>query len=507
MVLFDEGKTEVNMKLVSLILLCLIISCTKSEIPDRNTLNVALSSPPSTLDPRRTTDATGQRIVALLFNSLVRTGPDLRVMGDASESWTYKDLVYTFKLKKGLKFSNGRALAASDIDFTFKEYKKNGSPFQSTLSPVTSVKVDTKGDDTYVRLQLSKFHAPLLDDLSSIKLLPQAEVEKAGDDFGRNPIGTGSYVFKSQDSQQIVIEARTEHPVVVPKTAKVVFKIIQDDSTRNLKMKKGAIDIAQQELPQNKINEYENHADFRVVKFPGLSMNYLLLNLRNEKLQNLKLRKAMSLSINRDEIIKFKLSGLGTPASTIITPIHPMFVKELRAPVFDLAAAKQLAKDLIQGTEFTLKTSNIPSAVENGKVVAHQLEQTGLKVKLQSYEWATFYGDVKTGNFELALMRWVGTTDPDIYRLAFHSSELPPGRNRGAYINKTLDKLLEAGPTIVDSVKRYEHYKKIQTIVLEELPIIPLWYDTQVAVIHSRVNDYDPPINGDYTGLFKAWKN
>jgi peptide/nickel transport system substrate-binding protein len=139
-------------------------------------------------------------------------------------------------------------------------------------------------------------------------------------------------------------------------------------------------------------------------------------------------------------------------------------------------------------------------------VIANQLEKLGLKIKLQSFEWSTFYGDVKNGNFELAIMRWVGTTDPDIYRLAFHSDELPPGRNRGSYVNKQLDKMLVEGPTIVDAIKRKEHYGKIQTLVLKDLAILPLWYDTQVAVIHSRVKDYDPPTNGDYSGLAKAWK-
>ncbi|MEQ1878604.1 MAG: ABC transporter substrate-binding protein, partial [Bdellovibrionia bacterium] len=212
-------------------------------------------------------------------------------------------------------------------------------------------------------------------------------------------------------------------------------------------------------------------------------------------------------ALNRNEIIQFKLNGLAQVAATILTPVHPFFVKSLKAPSFDLEAAKEAFKNAgSPAAEFTLKTSNTPSAVENGKVIANQLEKAGFKIKLQSFEWSTFYGDVKSGNFELAVMRWVGTTDPDIYRLAFHTSELPPGRNRGSYSNKKLDKMLEDGPTIVDSIKRKEHYEKIQTIVLEDLAILPLWYDTQVAVIHNRVKDYDPPTNGDYTGLLRAWK-
>ncbi|HEX4923620.1 MAG TPA: ABC transporter substrate-binding protein [Bdellovibrionales bacterium] len=495
------------MKFVIVLLFCLISACTKSEIPNAHTLSVALSAAPATLDPRRATDATGQRISSLMFSSLVRTGSDLRLTGDAAESWTYKDLVYTFKIRPGLKFANGRDLTELDILYSFEVFRKPDSPFQSTLAPVKSVAVETVDGVMYVKLALEKFHAPLLDDLSAIKLLPKAEIEKDEAAFTRAPFGTGSFTLNSQDSQQIVLVARVGHTVAIPKIRNVVFKIIQDDSTRLLKTLKGAIDIAQQELPLNVISQVEKDGNFNIIRYPGLSMNYVLVNFKNAELRKPALRRAMAHALNRQEIIQYKLNGLAREATSLITPVHPMFIEELKAPAFDPEKAKTLFKEAgAPAAELTLKTSNNPAAVENGRVIAHQLGQIGLKVKLQSYEWSTFYGDVKSGNFELALMRWVGTTDPDLYRLAFHSSEVPPGRNRGSYVNKALDKLLEEGPTIVDAMKRREHYRKIQTMVLEDLAVLPLWYDTQVAVIHKRVKDYDPPTNGDYTGLLKAWK-
>jgi peptide/nickel transport system substrate-binding protein len=315
---------------LTLLIFCLTLSCTKSEIPDEQTLNVALSAAPATLDPRRTTDATGQRISSLIFNSLVRTGSDLRLVGDAADTWSYKDLTYSFVLRPNLKFSNGRPLAAADILYTFEQYRKADSPFQSTLSPVKNVEVIESPENVLiVKLNLTKFHAPLLDDLSAIKILPKFETEKAGDEFARNPIGTGSYVLKSQDAQQIVLEARPENTFAPARTKNVVFKIIQDDSTRHLKTLKGAIDIAQQELPLNKISEFENNSGFNVIKYPGLSMNYILVNFKNENLRKLALRKSMAAALNRDEIIKYKLNGLAQLATTIITPVHPFFLREL----------------------------------------------------------------------------------------------------------------------------------------------------------------------------------
>ena len=145
--------------------------------------------------------------------------------------------------------------------------------------------------------------------------------------------------------------------------------------------------------------------------------------------------------------------------------------------------------------------------MENGKVIAQQLNKAGLKVKMESFEWGTFYSDVKNSNFQLATMRWVGVLDPDIYRLAFHSAETPPkGRNRGGYKNTELDTLLEEGLYVSDFNKRKGLYSKVQQTILKELPIIPLWYDEQVAVVHKRVKNYKVALNGDFTPLIGVYK-
>jgi ABC-type transport system substrate-binding protein len=104
-------------------------------------------------------------------------------------------------------------------------------------------------------------------------------------------------------------------------------------------------------------------------------------------------------------------------------------------------------------------------------------------------------------------MKWVGTTDPDIYRSAFHSKEKPPGgKNRGSYVNAELDQLVEKGLLIEDHAKRVSHYKKVQRMIYEDLAIIPLWYEFEVAVVSPKVEGYSPSKNGDYSALTKLRK-
>lgn len=479
-------------------------SCTQNEIPDASTLTVALSAAPKTLDPRFTTDATGQRIAGLLFQSLVRVGPELAVVGDAAESWQYKDLTYTFFLKKGLTFSNGQPVSPEDIQFSFQFYLGEQSPFKSAFQNISKVETDFQATPAVIRIKLKDYMATLLTDLTNLKILPKKIVESAGDGFSNVLIGSGDFKFLELNANQIALENRTPTNGAIKK---VIFKIIQDDNTRYLKTAKGTIDVVQSELPLAKVGDLEKNPQLEVFKYPGASMDYILLNFKDPIFKDIDVRQALALAINREEIIKYKLSGLAKPASSILSPTNPFFASELTNIEFNLNKAKKIIEDKrLAGKELTLKTSNSQQAVENGKVLANQLESIGFKVKLQNFEWGTFYGDIKAGNFQMATMRWVGAIDPDIYRLAYHSREIPPGRNRGYYSNPALDKLLDQGLKISNIEKRIEHYKKVQKIVLDDLPVIPLWHDVQVAVVNRRVQGYSPPKNGDFSQFARLKK-
>jgi peptide/nickel transport system substrate-binding protein len=225
-------------------------------------------------------------------------------------------------------------------------------------------------------------------------------------------------------------------------------------------------------------------------------------------LAKLDLRRAIAKGINREEIIRFKLDGLATLATSLLSPVTAYHDASLTPIAFDREQARLLVEKLgLKGTRFTLKTSSVPSAVENGRVIANQLSAIGLTTVLQSYEWGTFYGDIQKGNFEMATMRWVGLIDPDLYRSALHSKEKPPiGRNRGHYANPALDSLLEQGLRIESEPARIRHYAQVQKTVLNDLPLIPLWYDKEVAVVATRIKGYVPPLNGDYTPLTQVEK-
>ena len=480
----------------------ILASCTGSkDLSD--TLQVGITSQPQTLDPRFATDANGQYITGLLFSCFARIGSKLRPVNDAAKSWTYDNLTYTLELYKNLRFSNGALVTKDDILFSLKEYTTKG-PFKSALSFIKEFKVTDKDDHIQVQLTLSKFRAPfsLFTDISVIKILPKDIVTKYGNDFSKHLIGSGHFSIEKQVSNEIVLRARKQHHIAVPKVKKIVFKVIRSDNTLYFKALKEELDIIQSEMPAHKIKEFADNAHFQIFKYPGLKVSYLLLNLKDPMLSDLSIRRAISTAINREEIIQFKLSGLGKIATSLLTPDNPFFHKEIKPLQYNLKASQEVFSKLKPKPSLLLKTSNKPSSVEIGKVIVNQLQKAGLSANLQSFEWATYYGDIQAGRFHVAMMTWVGILSPEIYKIAFHSLETPPrGRNRGFYKNNSLDKLLELSSQVKTSKKRQAIYQKVQEIIIDDLPIIPLWYHTDVSIVHKRVVNYQPSLNGDFTPL------
>ncbi|MES2965253.1 MAG: ABC transporter substrate-binding protein [Bdellovibrionota bacterium] len=485
--------------------------CTKRELTDRETVVMALSAPPSTLDPRFATDATGERMAGLLFSSLVRTGDDLKpAIGDATESWTVKNGVdYTFKIRPGLKFSNGRPVDGDDIRFSFESVKDAKSPFKSSFAIIKEIEAQydvTKGGT--VRIVLRKPSAIFLGDLRVLKFLPKAEVLANDADYAAHPIGSGPFALESVGANDIVFAARADHPSAAPKIKRAIFKIVRDDNTRALKMKRGEIDLAQAEFPPLKVRWLEKEPKLKVYAYPGLAMTYMLVNHRDPLLSKLGLRKALAAAVDRDSITKYKLEGLATPASSLLTPANPFFNSALKPPLHSPIEAKRLIAALgLEGRAFELKTSNSPTAVDNGRIVARQLSDAGLKISTRSFEWATFYSDIQNGRFQLAIMRWTGTIDPDLYRKAMATTEVPPaGRNRGAFSNPRLDALVDSGLSTEDFTTRKKIYDEVQEIAFGELAVVPLWYDTEVAVASTRLKNYVPPLDGSYWPLTQVTK-
>jgi peptide/nickel transport system substrate-binding protein len=488
-----------------------LTNCKKRSQTPADTVVIGIPAAPPTLDPRLARDSIGSNVRSLLFTSLVRVHTEtpqsaITIQGDLAESWSYKNNVYHFNLKPGLTFSNGDPLTGEDIEFSFAEYQKDSCPFSSAFKKIKKVTAQYDGTSHSVDITVERYESTFYLDLAVVQMLPKKVVLAHDKDFYEHLVGSGAFELVTNNENELLLKARPNH-YRAPKIQKLQLKVIRDDNTRFQKLYKGSIDLVQTDIPLSKMAVFKSSPRFDVYDMPGANVTYMLFNLRDPLLKKKEVRAAINYAINRAEIIKYKLEGYATPASTFVTPSTPYYDASLQLPGTDVQKGIELLKNLPKPLELELKTSNQKLAIENGRVLAHQIEKLGISVRMKSFEWGTYYEDISKGNFQLSTMRFVGIWDPDLYRLAFHSEQIPPkGANRAFYLNPQLDVLLEQGQQIESIEQRIQHYKKIQKTIIEDLPVLPLWYDQYVAVVNKHIKNFVPSPLGGFQFVFNIEK-
>lgn len=495
-------------QIVVLFFLLNLISCKKNQAPPADTVVMGVPATPQTIDPRYAMDSFGQNLRGLLFASLVRlsnsgTNQSLVPVPDLATEWEIKGTSYIFKMRENIKFSDGTPITEDDIRFSVETFQQPSNPFAPTFKKIKSVRMEKQR----LVIATESFESTFFLDLAFLPILPKKSIEKHGDDFYRHIVSSGPFQLVEANQSTIRLEANP-HSHFQPKIKKVLFKVIRDDNSRFLRMYKGDLDVVINDMPSSKVATFLSSNKFSVQTMPGANITYLLLNLRDPLMGNIDIRRAVAQAINKKDIIDFKLEGLAIPADTFALPNSAFFDPTLRLPEYSPEQARKTFLLSERAPNLEIKTSNQRSAVENGKMLAYQLNKAGASVSLKSYEWGTYYADIKKGNFQIATMKAVGVQDPDLYRLMFHSTNTPPnGLNRGYYVNKKLDPLLTEGNRIADPIQRIAHYNKIQKIVLDDLAMIPLWYDKYVAILNKRITHFEPSPQTGFSFLFTIEKS
>lgn len=486
---------------------CLVISGCLEKAPPQDTLVVAISSEPKSIDPVFATDANGMRLVDLMFDSFVTLSKELKIVPQAISHYETKDFrVFDFFLKKDLKFWDSRPVTPADIEYTLKAYRNPQSPFASVFKDLKTWSVEKvpNSESLRVRLELTKANTGFLINLVPIKILRESTLPTAN---SRIPhFGTGPLQLESRTVNAIRLVDSAPERRASGSPSRYEFRVVRDDTTRLLKTLNEEIDITINEIAPEKLIHFKNKPQFQILTSSGLSMTYLLVNFKSPFLGDLNNRRAIKDAIDVPLLIEEKLMGQAVPATSLLTPEHPFHMAGL-GEVRPKQQPKDGVRSALSSTPITLKSSNNQSSIQTVQILASWLREAGFQISMESFEWGTFYSDVQKGHFDLALMKWVGVVDPDIYRLAFHSEEVPPkGRNRGHYKNANLDRVLDLASSELDDQKRLTHYHLAQKMVFEDLAVIPLWYETQIAIVHQRVRGFELYPNGSFRALLNTKK-
>ena len=338
--------------------------------------------------------------------------------------------------------------------------------------------------------------APFLGALT-MGIVPKA----SGEEFGESPVGTGPFAFaENLLDEKITLTRNEKYFDGPPKLEGVIFKIIPDETVRSLELESSAVHVIMNPITPDLLPRFRENKRLTVLSQQGSNYSYLGFNMKDNVAGNIQVRKALAHAIDRKSVIDHMLKGLATKAVGPFSSMNRFAEKDLPGFDYDPELARKILDDAGYKDpdgdgpklRFTIEYSTSQNELRKriAEVFQWQLSKVGVGLKIRSYEWGTFYGNVKKGNFQMFSLTWVGMADPDILHYIFHSSSQPPdGANRGRYSNKKLDKLLEKG-RVTTGDRRKEIYTEAQKIIAEELVYISLWHSVNVAVVNSRVKGF-----------------
>jgi peptide/nickel transport system substrate-binding protein len=479
-----------------------------------NEVVVALENPAIHLDPRVATDQSSARVFELVLNGLVDKQPNGDLVPSLAESWEILDggLRYRFHLRPGVRFHDGRPFSADDVVWTFQTML-DGRVVTAKTGAFAQLDRVTKVEPLVVDFHMRQPYGAMLVNLTTyLGIIPAGSDP---DSMNAHPIGTGAFRFVSQTPDRVVVEANDDAWQGRPRLDRVILKQVPDATVRELELRKGSTHLVVNGLAPDVIDDFRSDGNFRVVVDPGSNWTYLGLNLRRPPLADVAVRRAMLRAIDRGRIVASLWQGLGIVGETPIPLGHWAHHPELAAVDFDPAAARGLLDAAgytdpdASGREarfsLTYKTSSDQTSVLQAQVVQSMLAEVGIAIEIRSYEFATFYNDVKQGNFEIFSLTQTGIVDPDIFALMLHSQSVPPGGfNRGGYSNPTFDRSIELGAAAFTAAERRPHYLEAQAIFATDLPFISLLSKMNVGVMPRELEGYENYLSGELYSLARA---
>jgi len=515
-------KKKLVLALSALLIVSALMSCGKKdeaveskEDSGKNggVLVFARSGDSVGLDPARETDGESFYATGNIFDTLVEFKPGTTEIQPAlAESWEVSDdgLTFTFNLVEGAVFHDGNPVNAEAVKFSFERQFKEDHPYYN-LGPWKywgymdmSAIVDEviAQDDTTVVFKLKKVEAPFLSNLAMdfAAIVSPAAVEKYGADFASNPVGSGPFKFVSwQKDDNIVLEKNADYWRRPAYLDRLILKVIPDATARYLSLQKGEVDVV--DFPSiEDLEDIKANSEIKLVQQSGMNVGYLAMNNEKEPFDDVRVRQAINMAINKEEIIAGVYGQAGAPAKNPLPPNMWSYNDDIEPYEYDVEKAKALLAEagLADGFDTTIWAMPVVRPYNpNGKKVAEimqaQLAKIGVNAEIVSYEWGTYLDKTDQGEHDMALLGWTGDNgDPDnfLWVLLSAPAAVKPAGNIAFWKNDEFTGLIKEAKETFDQEKRVELYREAQEVFHEEAPWVPLAHSVVYAPVKNSVMDF-----------------
>ncbi|RMF89523.1 MAG: ABC transporter substrate-binding protein [Nitrospinota bacterium] len=466
------------------------------------TYRFPLSTDPPTLDPAQITDTTSHSVASEIFNALVRYDENLRLVPDIATRWEISPdkRTYTFYLRKGVKFHNGRECTAQDFRYTFERVLNPAthSPRTGFIDRLQGAKEYMQGkadrvtgitvvDDYTLKLTLEKPFTLFLHLLaySSNYVVPREVVERYGKDFTSHPVGTGPFRFVEwKHDDHILLEANPEYFRGRPYLDRILYRIIPEEMTRLEEFKAGNLEHS--DIPSGQFLSVKNDPELGklLVSYPNLGTYSFRFNMEKPPFKNnKKLRQAFNYAIDRQAISDIILEGRVIPAKGVLPPTMPGYNPDLKGYTYNPEKARQLLAEAgypggkgFPHIDLYFNTNETHQKI--AELVQAQLRELGINIGLRSLDWAAYIKLVDDGGTLLHRMGWIADyPDPENFlTVLHHSRNIGPAGNSARYSNPRVDALLDRADASEDWEERKRLYQEAERIIVDDAPWIYVYY-------------------------------
>jgi peptide/nickel transport system substrate-binding protein len=486
---------------------------------------IALGDNIRTIDPigSPSVDAASERVRTLMFNSLVKKDEKFDYVGELASDIKRSDdnLTFTFTLRDGVKFHDGRPLTSADAKYTLdlvfsSTFAKSASFYEGTGAERRSyIKSVEAPDARTLVVTTTKPWTGLLPNLVPVAIIPQGSYATQKD----SPLGTGPFKFVSYDSSQQVVDlqANTDYWDGAPHIPSLRVRVIADTNALQAELRSGRVELAPlpTSLSPDAIKLLAQDPKLQVIQFTGSNLNLLTFNCTQAPLNEVRVRQAIAYAVDREGMIRDLLLGQGKLAHSIL-PEESWAYHAGQKYSFDPAMARKLLDEaglrdpdgdgpqMRFAKPVVFKVSGSSVAAKNyAGVIQNYLKNVGVPVDIETAELNTLFDELRRGNFQLFYGQWVGgNQDPIFFKDLFATSEIPTetraARNRSRYSNKELDALIDEAVNTFDRERAKLLYERIQDIVTRDVPVLPLWYQANIVIAQKNVGNIKVDASGDW---------
>ena len=472
----------------------------------KDTLVYALNTDVQSLDPQIQNDTTSEQVVKMLYNTLLKFEDDGTVVGDLAESWSVSEdkLTWTFNLKQGVKFHNGKELTSADVKATF-DRALNAEAGGLRTTEIIKMFTAVEAPDPYtVTITTDGPYGPMESLMCNMSLgiMDADYIEQYGLDLGTSvegENGTGPFkVVSWERDQEIVVERFDDYFGTPAKLKTVVYTVIPEAASRVIALETGEVDVIDKPTDEDLDRLEADTENFTVLRKPTISQRLFRFGCNDPIISNTKVRQAIVYAIDRQAIIDALFTGSAYPSTAPLAPVTFGY-SNLGEIEQDLELAKSLLAEAGYPDGFDTKivtTERYQNGIELAEIISQQLAEIGINAEIEVWEWSALsasWNGITADEFDQPIfIMGAGPSMRDAdggLRGLYTTSETGLNdRNYGFYSNAEVDALIEQGMQETDQQKRVEIYKEAMEILYREDPVAFWLFDMYgLAITSSKV--------------------